>query len=112
MFLGFLIVPLVDWAHKADVMTAMFRYRPSRREQKDKDKKEKGDVEAEKELTPEQELLEQIKWDCDNTQKLPYKGFCNAAFWKCGKNPRYEWQMRKSMNIIKKEMDLPKFIHR
>ena len=58
MFLGFLIVPLVDWAHKAKVMTEMFRYRPSRREQKDKDKREKGDAAAEKELDPEQELLE------------------------------------------------------
>ena len=53
-----------------------------------------------------------MNWDLENTQIIPYKGLLTKEFFSCGKSARYEWQARKARNVIKKEMDLPKFLHR
>ena len=53
-----------------------------------------------------------MNWDLENTHKIPYKGLFSKEFWSCGGKARYEWQARRASNVIKKEMDLPKFLHR
>jgi len=103
------IVPFTQWAHSAELLSTIFRWRPSYRNHKEQEEKKHD----KNEYDPKQELCNQMNWDLKNTaKKIPYHGYCSLEYWTFGRKAHYKWKMARASNILMKEMDLPKFLQR
>jgi len=116
----FILIPFTRFVISCELTTNLFRWRPSEPLSEAEQEKRRawatrrrinGDTKMYLE-EDEHQVLHQMQWDCEKSQAVRPKSFCETIFCRDSAQKSFRRSLEKAQTTLDRELDLSKFVHR